>query len=51
MSNNVFHPAQGVTIRLGTKGQFTAEALAAVKAISPPKALTTSTSPPDAKRA
>lgn len=48
---NVFHAVQGVTITLGTQGQFAAEALAAVEAISPPMALTTFTSCLDVKHA
>lgn len=48
---DVFRAAQGVTVWLGPEDQFTADALAAVEAISPLMALTAPNSGPEAKRA
>lgn len=48
---DVFRAAQSVTIWLGPEDQFTADALAAVKAISPLMALTASNTSRDTKRA
>lgn len=47
---DVFRAAQGVTVWLGPEDQFTADALAAVEAISPLMALTASNSSPEARR-
>ncbi|KAG6354806.1 hypothetical protein INS49_003887 [Diaporthe citri] len=48
---DVFRAAQSVTVWLGPEDQFTADALAAVEAISPLMALTASNSDPEARRA
>lgn len=48
---DIFRAAQGVTIWLGPEDQFTADALAAIEAISPLMALTASNSSPEEKRA
>ncbi|KAI7774757.1 hypothetical protein LA080_007922 [Diaporthe eres] len=48
---DVFRAAQSVTVWLGPEDQFTADALAAVEAISPLMALTASNSSPEARRA
>lgn len=48
---DVFRAAQSVTIWLGPEDQFTADALAAIEAISPLMALTASNSTPEARQA
>lgn len=48
---DVFRAAQSVTVWLGPEDQFTADALAAIEAISPLMALTASNSSPEERRA